>query len=405
MLKKNSTLILMLAMLFTLPAMGQMKSMRTILNSRRPAPVVETRVEPAGSQETAGVAPGSTKPLTTTTKTPAGVTITTTVTPPPGGGGGGGGSTAGVAPTEATGETKTVVQSPTATITTTATATGSTTIATPAPDPCAQYTKDQIYKGFPTRGSSAKAKCFFQQNGFEILKNAQLVSNGGSVTAAMEPMSDFWGGWRISFNVAVASQPDDDDEGDDDGEDPAATADGDEEPADERTKPESALSLFQANGGNLSLAAAYPLYAGLWGPASLGQKVGPNGSTGFVAMTYIRLGGTFDAFGDTGPAPTDLEWSELNANAEWAVTTRTNLVTMDNLFDFEVNTNVGLVAGTRAFRTSLGVDPEDNAGVFVHGELGASFRLNNGLVIAAGYNYYSADGIDGGASFTVGFGR
>jgi hypothetical protein len=215
----------------------------------------------------------------------------------------------------------------------------------------------------------------------------------------METLSDFYRGWRVTFNVAVASQP-----AEEEAETPpAATADGDP-PAVDPAKQQSAISLFQSNGGNVSLAGALPLYARSWGDADFDGKNNPNGSAGMAAYTYLRLGGTFDAFGDTGPAPADLDWGELNANAEWAVTTNWNLVTVMDTFQFEAYTNTGVIAGTKMFRAALGIDPKDS-GVFLHGEVGASFRLNNGLVVGASYNYYSADGIDGGATLTVGFGR
>lgn len=230
---------------------------------------------------------------------------------------------------------------------------------------------------FPTDSSAAKAQCFWQQNGFEVLKQAQMVATNGSVAANPEVMSDFFYGWRIAFSMAVASEPDESE----------VTDSG--QTADEA----AALNLLQTNGGNMALSAQYPLY--------LRQKNdAANGSAGFLAATYVRLGAISDAFGDTGGAD-NLDWSTFSANAEWALTTQTKVMTLQNVFNLEVYTNVGLIAGTKTFRTSVGADADDH-GVFGHAEIGANFKIGQSMLIGASWNHYTADGIDGGATVTIG---
>ena len=244
---------------------------------------------------------------------------------------------------------------------------------------------------FPVGRSSKAAECFWDQNGFQLLKNAQMVSSNGSVAAATEMMSDFFYGWRFNFSSAVASQGDDDEP--DDGTAATGTTTNDNGSSGE----DAAVNLLQANGGNLALSAAYPLYAKAFGGNG-------DGTAGFVAITYGRLAGTFDAFGNDGGNGESLDFKDLNANAEWAVTTQTKLVTMSESFDFELYTNTGLLAGTKTFRNAVGIKPK-NAGAFLHAEVGANVRIAGKMLIGASWNYYSADGLDGGATLTVGFGR
>jgi hypothetical protein len=263
------------------------------------------------------------------------------------------------------------------------------TASSPPPSQC--DSKD-LTGLFPTSKDSKAAECFWDQNGFQLLKNAQMVSSNGSVAAATEMMSDFFYGWRINFSSAVASQSDDDES-----EDGGTTTAADDPSDDGSPKEDAAVNLLQANGGNLALSAAYPLYTHAFGGDG-------NGSAGFVAVTYTRLAGTFDAFGNNGGSGESLDFKDMNANAEWAVTTQTKLLTMSELFDFELYTNTGLIAGTKTFRNAVGIEPKD-AGAFLHAEIGANVKIGGKMLIGASWNYYSADGIDGGASLTVGFGR
>lgn len=357
---------ILLLVLVTLPAAGQMKSMRTIVNAApKPATVTVTQTPSAETPSEVTQTPIN----RTETTTPTGEKVITETTPT---------------------ATTTTVQTDTATTTTTITPAGTTMTIADA-DPCKNVKiEDDLYGKFlPTKGNTKNAECFFGQKGFEVLKNTQLVTSDGSVAAAMETMSDFYRGIRFSLNVAVASKPEEEED------EPTPESLEEETPPDPATK-QSALSLFQANGGNLALAATLPLYANGWGSDE-------NGTSGFAALTYLRLAGTFDAFGDTGGASTNLEWDKVNANAEWAVTTVSNLVTINKTFQFELYTNAGLIAGSKSFRTSLGTT--DNAGLLLHGEIGANFQLGSAMVIGVSYNYYSADEIEGGASLTVGFTR
>lgn len=281
--------------------------------------------------------------------------------------------------------TRTILDAP-ATPATTTPATGD------APtDPCAAF-KATVLKGkaFPTKGSAANAACFWDQPGFQMLSAAQLVSSGGSVAAATEVMSDFFYGWRIAFSTAIASEPEEDD---------VDTDPNDGKTPEDLAEEEAATNLLQANGGNMALSFSLPVYAKKFGNAD-------NGTGGFAAITFVRLAGTFDAFGGDagGSATSTVDFEDLNANAEWALTTQTRLLTVANKFDIELYSNAAVIAGTKTFRADVGIDPKDSA-AFLHGELGANVKIGTSMLIGASWHYYSADGIDDGARLTIGFSR
>lgn len=261
----------------------------------------------------------------------------------------------------------------------------------PAPDPCATFNAALLQgKGLPTGSSSADAECFWDQDGFEMLSAAQMVSSGGSVAAATEVMSDFFYGWRISFSTAIASEPE---------EEETDTDPTDGKTPEDLAEEEAATNLLQANGGNMALAVAYPLYAKQFGTAT-------NGMGGLAAITFVRLAGTFDAFGDAGGSAgtSTVDFDDLNANAEWAVTTQTKLITAGSRFNIELYSKAAAIAGTKTFRAGVGIDPKDSS-AFLHGELGANVKIGQSMLIGASWNYYSADGIDDGARVTIGFSK
>jgi hypothetical protein len=120
-----------------------------------------------------------------------------------------------------------------------------------------------------------------------------------------------------------------------------------------------------------------------------------------VAVAYGRVGGVFDALGSGTGASESLDWNELNANAELAVSGETTLRTENGTFNFELYTTAGVIAGTKLFRTALGADQS----AFLHGEIGVSLKLGTMATVGVSWNWFSADGIPAGASVFVGMGR
>lgn len=224
----------------------------------------------------------------------------------------------------------------------------------------------------PVGHSSAAAQCFWAQDGTEVLKQAEILNSGGSTAVATEMLSDFVGGIRIAFTTSVAT-------GSSDSDDTTTSAE----------EHETNVALLRANGGNVALSAAYPIF------------VNPYAAGEFAAVTYGRIGGVFDALQNTGMSSGSVAWSDLNANAELALTTETTLRTDAGTFNFELYTNAAVIAGTPKFRTAIGAD----ASALFHGEIGANVKIGSMATVGVSWNWFSDEGTPNGATVIVGIGR
>jgi hypothetical protein len=231
---------------------------------------------------------------------------------------------------------------------------------------------EELPSGFlPIGRDNDSAKCFWNQGGQQWLKNAQFVSSEDAAAVANEMLSDFAYGIRFGFSTAITT-------GD-------ADTESEEEDAAART-----LNLLRANGGNVAFNASYPIYAREYDAGD------------FLAISYGRLAGNFSAFGEPeATSSSTLDWKDLNGNTEVSLLTRASLFTVNDTFRFYLFSNTGVIAGTKLFREALGADTS----AFLHGEFGASLRISETLTVGASYNWYSADGLPTGATFTLGVGR
>jgi len=226
-----------------------------------------------------------------------------------------------------------------------------------------------LKKGEP--GDENRTKCFWNQKDQEYLKYARFINSSKTAGVAMDVVSDTLGPFRLVFSTAVAANTNDDDPS----PDPAAVVE-DEPTADE----DRALNLLAANGGNLAITAALPLY------------FKPIGNGSFLWNSYARLGGNIQAFG-SGETELTASFGDTNANLELAFSEfQLDLLTQQERFNLLGYAKTSAVIGTEKFAASIG----DPSRAFLHGQIGAGIRIVDRLQVYLSYNWYSDDRIPGG---------
>ena len=245
--------------------------------------------------------------------------------------------------------------------------------------------------GFPTQKKDKDGKyttsCFWNQKGQEYLKYARFINSSKTAGVATDVVSDTIGPFRLVLSTAVAANTDGGDEEDGEEEDGggAAAEEGDDEPT---SAEDRALNLLAANGGNLAITAALPLY------------FKPIGNGSFLWNSYARLGGNVQAFGENESTMT---FSDTNANLELAFSEfQLDLLTDQEQFNILAYAKTSAVLGTKKFAESIG----DSSRAFVHGQLGAGIRLSDLVNVYLTYNWYSDDKIPGeGATIAFSMGK
>lgn len=219
---------------------------------------------------------------------------------------------------------------------------------------------------FPLKGkTSAQTLCFWGQQGQEYLKYARFVGSEDAMTMQAEMVTDAFSNIRVTFGAAVAA-----DTGD-------STSTNPDDPSAEEAE---ALSLLKANGGNLSLAASYPVY------------YKPLGNGSYLWNSYLRLAGNVPAMGGTSDESTTSE-NDFNGNLELSFTEmQVDMLSFQEKFNLLGYANLGVVAGTKKFSESLGT----NVGTaFLKGTLGVGMRIADQMTVYFTYNKYSDDDIPG----------
>lgn len=225
---------------------------------------------------------------------------------------------------------------------------------------------------FPTMLKSGDTEnptlCFWNQKGQEYLKYGRFINSSKTAGVAMEVLSDALGPVRLVLSTAVAANTDDDE--------PEAGDDEDEPTSDE----DRALNLLTANGGNVAITAALPLY------------FKPLGNGSVLWNSYARLGGNVQAFG-SGETESSINFNDANANLEIAFSElQVDLLTQQENFNLLGYAKTSAVIGTEAFAKSIG----DVGRAFLHGQVGAGLRISDLLNVYITYNWYSDDKIPGG---------
>jgi hypothetical protein len=245
--------------------------------------------------------------------------------------------------------------------------------------------------GFPTRKKDKDGKyttsCFWNQKGQEYLKYARFINTSKTAGVAMDVLSDTIGPFRLVLSTAVAANTSDDDEpASDDGEGGGgAEGEDDDEPT---SAEDQALNLLAANGGNLAITAALPLY------------FKPIGNGSFLWNSYARVAGNVQAFGSDGST---VNFGDTNANLELAFSEfQLDMLTDQENFNLLGYAKTSAVVGTKKFAEAIG----DPSRAFLHGQLGAGVRIADMLNVYLTYNWYSDNKIPGdGASIAFSMGK
>ncbi|HEY0157931.1 MAG TPA: hypothetical protein VGF28_11650 [Thermoanaerobaculia bacterium] len=218
--------------------------------------------------------------------------------------------------------------------------------------------------------NSADTLCFWDQLGQDYLKYVRFNASEKSMAMQSDMVTDAFRNIRVTFGAAIAATTDDS----------TTTTDADEPTAEQ----DKILNLLKTNGGNLALAASYPIY------------YKPIGEGSYLWNSYLRLAGNLDAMGgDVEESVTDTD--DFNGNLEVSFTEmQLDLLSFNKDFNLLGYFNASAIVGTNKFSDALGANVSST---FVKGTVGAGMRIANRMTIYFTYNKFSDDDIpgDGGA--------